>query len=108
MNTATIEERTKQILQELIFPLYKSGYRRLCVALPYFMQDPEQSFTKELYPHIAEETGTTACSVEASIRRVIQAAWDHGDRAAWQKYFPGIRKAPTNQVFIGTIAEYLK
>lgn len=108
MNTVTIEERTKQILHELSFPLYMSGYRRLCVALPYFAQDPEQSLAKELYPRIAEETGCTALSVEASIRRVILAAWEHGDRAKWQKYFPGLTKAPSNHVFIGTIADYLK
>ena len=108
MNTATIEERKKQILHELGFPLYMSGYRRLCVALPYFAQDPEPSLAKELYPRIAEETGCTALSVEASIRRAIQAAWELGDQAAWQKCFSGLTKAPSNHVFIGTIAEYLK
>ena len=108
MNTVTIEEQTKRILHELGFPLYKSGYRRLCIGLPYFVEDPEQSLAKELYPRNAEETGCTVLSVEASIRRAIQAAWELGDQAAWQKYFPGITKAPSNQVFIGTIAEYLK
>ena len=108
MHTITIEEKVKQLLYDLSVAPYHRGYRRLCLALPYFARDPEQSLAKELYPHIAAETGTTPCSVEASIRRAILHAWNHGDRAVWQTYFPGITKAPSNQVFIATVAEYLK
>lgn len=107
MNAVTNGERTKQILHELGFPPYKNGYRRLCTALPYFVQDPEQSLMKELYPQLARESLCSVASIEASIRRAIQWAWEHGDRAAWENYFPGITKAPTNQVFLATIAEYL-
>jgi len=107
MTTAISEEHARQLLQKLSFPVYKSGYRRLCMALPFFAEDPEQSLVKELYPRIARETGCSIGSIEASIRRAIQTAWERGDRAVWQTYFPGITKAPTNQVFIATMAEYI-
>jgi len=108
MNTATTEEKTKQILQELGFPLHKSGYRKLCIGLPLFKEDPEQSLLKELYPRIAKQMLCSAGAVEASIRRVILLAWETGDRAVWERYFPGLHKAPSNQVFIATIAEYIR
>ena len=107
MYTVSFEEPIKQIFREIGFPVYKSGYRKLCAAVPVFALDPEQSLHKELYPRLARDFCCSPASVEASIRRVIQWTWEHGNRDAWQKYFPGITRAPTNQVFIATIAECL-
>ena len=108
MHTLSMEERSKLLLRTLGFAPYHSGYRRLCLGLPYFAQDPEQGLFKELYLRIAAETGTSIYSVEASIRRAVLYAWEHSDRAVWEQYFPGIPKAPSNQILIATLAEYLK
>lgn len=106
---STNPESVRQALHELGFPVHHGGYRRLCAAIPRYAQDPEQSLTKELYPDVARELGcTNPCDVESSIRRAILTAWDQGDRDVWIQYFPRCRKAPTNLVFIATLAEYLK
>lgn len=99
-------EQIRSILHELSVPIHQGGYRKLCLAIPCFAADPEQGLIKGVYPFVSQELGCTG-SVEASIRRTIRHAWDHGNRAAWGKYFPDQQKAPSNLVFIATLAEYL-
>ena len=108
IETITQQEQARNILLELGFPVHRSGYRRLRVAIPCFAQNPEQSLTKELYPRIAKQVGCTTNDVESSIRRSILCAWEHGNQDAWKEYFPRCRKAPSNMVFIATLAEHLK
>lgn len=44
MKTETMEAFSKRALGEMGFPVYKSGYRRLRVAMPCFALDPEQHY----------------------------------------------------------------
>jgi hypothetical protein len=37
----------------------------------------------------------------------MEYAWDKGDPALWQKYFPDAQLRPTNAVFISRITEAL-
>lgn len=103
---STHKEQTKVMLHELGFPSHYSGYRKLCIAIPRYAQDPEQNLAKEVYPFVTQELGCSG-DIESSIRRTIAWAWEHGNRSTWEKYFPGFTKAPQNLIFISTLAEHL-
>ncbi len=99
-------------LHLLNFPTHLDGYRQLCIALPLFVENPQQRMTKELYPNVAKHCGCQdGRSVEHSIRKAIHAAWLQRDNAIWRKYFPfgptGKIPCPTNKEFICRLAELL-
>ncbi|MBQ8358296.1 MAG: sporulation initiation factor Spo0A C-terminal domain-containing protein [Oscillospiraceae bacterium] len=103
------KDECKNILLELGFPVHCTGYKQLKVGIPQFALDDQQSLAYELYPFISQTLNCTQPSaVERSIGRSIARAWQYGSRDAWEKYFPGSRRAPTNKRFIATIAEYIK
>ena len=67
--------------------------------------------TKELYPGIAAQFGTTASKVERAIRHAIEVAWNRGRIESINKAF-GCRVCtpedkPTNGEFIAMIADKL-
>ena len=96
-------------LRELNVPMHLSGYRCLCVAISVFMQDISQSMCNELYPTVAEKLGSVDWrTVEFAIRKTIRSAWENRDSEKWETYFPGITKAPTNKLFIATLAQRIK
>ena len=99
-------------LRQLSIPPHLDGYRQLCLALPMFARNPQQLMTKELYPSIARLCGCKdGRSVEHSIRKAIQAGWQHRDNAIWRKYFPfnsqGIIPCPSNKEFLCRLAEIM-
>ena len=105
----TVPEQVLYDLRRLNTPVYLSGYRCLCVAIPRFALDISQSMCGELYPAVAEAFGYMDWrAVEFAIRRTILAAWEHRDPDIWNEYFPGSTKAPTNKQFIATLAQRIK
>ena len=68
--------------------------------------------TKELYPTIAKEYGTTSSRVERAIRHAIELAWDRGDCDVLGDMFgytvQRSKGKPTNSEFIALIADYLR
>ena len=105
----TVPEQVLQDLRQLNVPVYLSGYRCLCVAIPLFALDISQLLCSELYPAVARKLGYVDWrAVEFAIRRSILAAWKHRDPVVWDTYFPGITKAPTNKQFIATLAQRIK
>ena len=85
------------------------GYHFLCIGIPYFADNKTLSMNKELYPYIAKEFGySDSRSIERSIRTSISDGWQRGPGEAWARYFPSHTKAPSNMVFIATLAEHLK
>ena len=104
-----VPEQVLLDLHQLNIPVYLSGYRCLCVAIPVFARDISQSMCNELYPAVAKALGYVDWrAVEFAIRRVIQAAWEQGNPEVWEEYFPGQKKAPTNKQFIATLAQRIK
>ena len=102
-------ESVRMILHKLNIPISRYGYEHLCIGVPLYKQNPTQNLTKELYPRIAEATGASDWrTVETAIRSVICDAWEQRDPEVWEQYFPGATKAPSNKVFIATLAEYSK
>ena len=105
----TVPDQVLYDLRQLNVPVHLSGYRCLCVAIPKFAQDIGQSMCSELYPAVKEELGYMDWrAVEFAIRRAILAAWERRDSTAWETYFPGSTKAPSNKEFIATLAQRIK
>lgn len=101
------QRQLRYILQKLSFFPNHTGYKLLNAAILLYAQDTTQSITKELYPALAKQFRLyTAASIERSMRYAISEAWAHGSQRAWQQYFPQQTKAPSNTLFIATMAEY--
>ena len=70
------------------------------------------SITKQLYPNVAKEYGTTSSRVERAIRHAIEVAWDRGDIDVINSYFgytvQSTRGKPTNSEFIALVADSLR
>lgn len=90
----------------------RRGFGCLETAIMLFMQDPEQSVTKVLYPAVARIRGGSRESVERAIRAVIHEAWYRRDEKTWRLYFQPDRNGhvarPTNTAFISKLAGILK
>lgn len=81
------------------------GWNHLMAILPSFAKDPHQSFTKVLYPDAGRLSGHSAAAVDRAIRYALKRAWDQGDPAVWQHYFPGAVRCPSNSQFIRRMRE---
>ena len=109
MNPPTIHDTARHILLSLGFQPKLVGYHFLCLGIPYFAQQRNLSMKKELYPYLAEEFGyPDSKGIERAIRTAITDGWKRGSREVWERYFPNLTHAPSNMVFIATIAEHLK
>lgn len=101
--------QTRQILHSLGFSAHHTGYQMLHSAITLYFQDSTRCLTKEIYPTLAKQFGyCNPGSVEHPIRYAIAEARAHGDPQAWNTYFPGTQKAPSNHAFIAAMAECLK
>jgi len=90
------------------FAANHDGFRFLLTILPMKAAEPDLQTTKVLYPEAARQHGKVPRQIERSIRSAIEAAWKHGDAALWQKYFPGLKKRPSNSVFLAKIAALIR
>lgn len=96
-------------LKKLQFAPKWCAYKRLCVCIPRFAQDMEQSLTKELYPDTAKICNANSWkAVESSIRKGINKARKKGNTEVWKQYFPEQGSRPTNDTFIRTLATLLR
>ena len=97
------------ILMELGIPIHRVGFRQLGMAIAIYAADTSRLLSKEIYPVIAAELGFPDWrAVEHAIRDAIVYAWKRRDIAAWEKYFPGCKTAPTNKQFIATLAQHVQ
>ena len=113
MSTATYQEDIQKLvgrqLQELGIPIHRSGYKQLCIAIPYYAAHSTHSITKDLYPYVAEQFGYVDCrSVERSMRYAISTSWKRRNGTAWDRLFPDSVKSPSNALFIATIANRIR
>lgn len=95
------------ILNKLSFATAHDDCRLIPDAVIMAWKNPRQSVTKELYPALGKlaDPWESAAKVEKDIRNAISAAWDLGDMAQWENYFP--KGKPTNRKFIWGLAEAL-
>ena len=81
------------------------------IGVPAHM-DILNSITKQLYPTIAQEYGTTASRVERAIRHAIEVAWSRGRIETINDLFGYTVSAgkgkPTNSEFVALIADKIR
>lgn len=101
------EERIRKILLTLGLKATHKGFSYLVDAILLYRKDPEQSFTKELYPQVGKHFGRDGKIVERSIRSSLDFAWDHRDEDLWLRYFPPGTRRPAAATFISRLSREL-
>lgn len=94
-------------LQRLGLRSDRVGYSRLITAITLFSRDSQQTLFKDVYPIIAQDSGSNCTAIDNAIHDLIKCAWEHGDPAVWQEYFPRDTHCPKNKNFIAVMASYL-
>lgn len=112
----SIEPVITEIIQRIGIPANIKGYRYLRNAVMLALEDMTilDSITKELYPEVAKNNGTTPTRVERAIRHAITSAWDRGDgdvafienKLHCKIDFHGAK--PTNSELIALISDCLR
>lgn len=109
-----LEAVVTDIIHEIGVPAHIKGYQYLRSAILMAVHDMDilNSITKQLYPSIAEEYGTTASRVERAIRHAIEVAWGRGSMDTINELFGYTIHAgkgkPTNSEFIALIADKIR
>lgn len=120
MKTPTIEVTTNtevtiiRNLTNLGVPAHLKGYEYLKFGLSKVLENPAiiQGVTRELYPVIAKEYGTTIYRVERAIRHAVEVMFDRVDPELLKEYFGNTislkKDKPTNSEFLAQVAEYIR
>jgi two-component system response regulator (stage 0 sporulation protein A) len=102
------------IIHQLGVPAHIKGYHYLRCAIVSAYHEPEllDSVTKQLYPRVASQFGTTPSRVERAIRHAIEIAWDRGNLDTLNSFFGytvnTCKGKPTNSEFIALITDKLR
>lgn len=113
-DSTVLEAVVTDIIHEIGVPAHIKGYQYLRSAILMAVQDMDilNSITKQLYPSIAEEYGTTSSRVERAIRHAIEVAWGRGSMDTINDlsgYTINAGKGkPTNSEFIALIADKIR
>ena len=98
-------------LLALNIPTHKKGFRYARCGILLLARDPDQQITKEVYPAIAKEFGTSTTAVEKAIRSAIDSAWESHNPSVWRQYFhpaaSGQIPRPTNTQFLSRLADVI-
>lgn len=111
---ADLETQVTKIIHQIGVPAHIKGYQYLRSAIIMTMHNTDliNSITKQLYPGVAKQYGTTSSRVERAIRHAIEVAWDRGDVDVINSFFgytvQSTRGKPTNSEFIALVADSLR
>lgn len=112
-SSCSLDERIANIFLSMGIPAHIKGYHFLREAIKLVVADREMinAITKDLYPTVALNFGTTSSKVERAIRHAIDVAWTRGQMENINMLF-GSRlyvkhDKPTNGEFIALIADRL-
>ena len=99
------------LLLSLNVPTKLRGYGYLREAVLLQMDDPGRMVTKEIYPMVAQQYGSSSVQVERSVRSAINTAWERRDEQIWRLYFQpeggsGLKR-PSNGAFIARLADHI-
>ncbi len=109
-----LEVLVTEIIHEIGVPAHIKGYQYLRSSIIMAVNDMDilNSITKQLYPTIAKEHGTTPSRVERAIRHAIEVAWGRGKADTIHELFGYSlnqgRTKPTNSEFIALIADKIR
>lgn len=113
-NSYDLEESIMRLLFRIGMPVSIRGYGYVKTAIAYAIEDTNRiySITKQIYPYVANQHGTTASGVERCIRHAIERTWCLGDiKKAIELYgysFRDWKFKPTNSEFIAEVVEILQ
>ena len=95
------------LLRDLGLTMHCKGFRYARFGLEYMMEKGggDLLVTKELYPVIAAQFGTTSANAERAIRTAIFTAWQKPGYLLQQDLF---RQRPTNSEFFAVLSEKLR
>lgn len=82
----------------------QQGFKFLRRGILLMMEEPGQQLTKQLYPTIAAEFGTSATNVEKAMRTTVMTAWKNRRDEVWRAYFA---PAPGGQIPKPTTGQFL-
>jgi stage 0 sporulation protein A homolog len=113
---SAIQLNVSQLLINLGIPLSLSGHRYLCTAVNIYHSlghtDNRIKITKDIYPAVAKQYGTTSQCVERSIRHAVEICFMRGDLKLIGKMFGSTinetKGKPTNGEFISTVAYWME
>lgn len=103
-----------QMIHEIGVPAHIKGYLylRTAIIMAVDNMDVLNAVTKQLYPDIAKEYGTTDTRVERAIRHAIEVAWERGNIDMIHELFGYTIQAdkgkPTNSEFIALMADRIR
>ena len=103
-----------QMIHEIGVPAHIKGYLYLRTAILMAVENMDilNAVTKQLYPDIAKEYGTTDTRVESAIRHAIEGAWERGNIDMIHELFGYTIQAdkgkPTNSEFIALMADKIR
>lgn len=103
-----------QMIHEIGVPAHIKGYLYLRTAILMAVENMDvlNAVTKQLYPDIAKEHGTTDTRVERAIRHAIEVAWERGNIDMIHEMFGYTIQAdkgkPTNSEFIALMADRIR
>lgn len=103
-----------QMIHEIGVPAHIKGYLYLRTAILMAVENMDvlNAVTKQLYPDIAKEHGTTDTRVERAIRHAIEVAWERGNIDMIHELFGYTIQAdkgkPTNSEFIALMADRIR
>lgn len=113
MDKNTEKEIVRILLDLGISPSIR-GYRYLVNAVGFCDNEgmPNISFSKDVYPRIADQFNTSIGSVERAIRHAINTGWCRHDPETSTKIFGNTiysdNDIPSNAVFISAVAEWIR
>lgn len=109
-----LEVIVTEIIHEIGVPAHIKGYQYLRTSILMAVNDMDilNSITKQLYPSIAKNYGTTSSRVERAIRHAIEVAWGRGKTDTINELFGYSlsqgKVKPTNSEFIALIADKIR
>ncbi len=109
-----LERYVAELMHEVGVPAHIRGYDYIRDSIMLSLNDRNmlKAITKDLYPTVAKNNGTTASRVERAIRHAIEVAWGRGDIDTLNAIFGFTVKSskgkPTNGEFISMLTERIR
>ena len=101
------------IMLDLAIPVNHRGFEYLKTAILMQYKNPAMDLSNDIYLKIAKMNGNISTDmVDASIRRAVRVAWEHGDVSMWDRYLPAVltnqERPPTNAEVIAGLARVVE
>lgn len=95
-------------LEELGIKKKYTGYYYLVEMMNILINEDKKikSFSREVYPMLAEKYSTNECTIERNIRSVIKKCWSNELMEKLNVYYPNEKRPPCRK-FVFLIRDYM-